>query len=247
MTLVSHSFEGGTDTVAFTAGVGGNTNVGGNSYFDNIDRAAGGAAEFSVNAAYQGSLGGRFASRGTGGVCAASWQAQFGTVTTDHFGRVFFKTGAIPVVNVNIIYMLNAALTLQVGYIRLLASGTLEIRNSADGLVATGTVVLVAGSWYRIEWKTHPSATVSYITVRLYADPTASIASFSEELNPGGVTTWAGQSDTGYVAVGNYDASDTNVPSASEYFYFDSVVAGAPDWVGGLGVTSATHRMPIGV
>jgi hypothetical protein len=178
-------------------------------------------------------------------VCAVNWQAQFGTVTVDHFGRFFFSTDVIPAVwNGPILYMYNTALNKVVGSVWLFVSGAIVLRDSVDTIIATSTLILTPGNKYRIEYKVHPSATVSYITVRLYANPAARIASFTEELNAGGVTTWAGAADVGYVQHGFMDTR-ADWPSATEFIYFDSIVAGADDWVGPASIALANIDMTL--
>lgn len=228
MTLVSHDFSGIADGTTFTPGSGGNTNTPGNTPFDNVDIAAGGVAQATSVSLFDTAYSGKFATRAVGGPTAVSWQSAFGTVTVDHFGSFLFMTSAIPSTNVSIFYMLNAALGGEVGTIRLLASGALDIHNGTTA-VGTSSTTLNPFQVYQIRYKVHPSTTVSYVTMRI-----AEFGSkgFKEEVNGGASpTTWAGPADTGYLAYGVYaGGGDPNWPTPTDFVYFGKIVAGMSDW-----------------
>lgn len=235
-TLV-HTFEGGVDGTDLTQGSGGNTNLAGSNFFDEVLKPAGGIVQFSAAAALEGSMGLRIATRATPGVCAVVWQGQHGVVTANEFGRTRFEVTDIPAVNAPIIYFLDNTLSIAIAQIRLLATGHIDLINAAGGTVATSTLALAAHTQYAIGYKIHPGVTGAYVTVRIYTDPNAPAAGFAEELNAGGATTWAGPANTGYIARGVY-SPEANWPSATGYAYFDPLEDLAADWIDGPGSAS---------
>lgn len=250
MTAVSHNWLGITDGVTLTSGSGGNTNTAGNNYIDGLDRPASGVLQASKASAFDEGMGVAVAIRGTAGVCDFNWQGQLGAITNDHFNRVIFRAGALPQLNTPIIQMYNAALAVQVAQIRIdgvlsATPGAIDLEDSAGSLVTTSGFRFIAGNWYRIEWQVHPSGTVSYVTIRLYADPFAPVDNFTEELNGGASpVTWAGAADNSYIACGIYTPTDTNVPSATEVFSFCYPKFGWPVWVGPTRTKTDYSKIP---
>lgn len=223
MTQLSNNFEGGSEGTDIST-----VNSGGASgdAFAYVSRSGvDSIVKFAGAAAYAGNYGMRTANRATAGEAQIYWG--FGPVT-DVYNRFYFKVTDARASNGSLFWLGNNTGSSMHSRIDLQADGHLVVRDAATNIVATSTLTVTVGSWYRVEFRSIASLTVSQLVCRLYANPDDAIGSYTEELAT--AATWAGTADVGTIQIGS--SWTANWPSATGFVDYDFLVVGAPSWVG---------------
>lgn len=220
MTAISNTFEGGTDGVTLTT-----LNTGGASgtAIDSIVRAADGIVAFS-NVQARDTLSMRCASRTTASGSYILWLAAHGNLA-DEFGAVYFLTSGASSQDIRILHLSDSTPTLRCA---VQFRTTNVLRLEATGVGNTDfTTALTANTWYRIEWNYTPGTTT--FTVRLYLGSSPSLL---EQQSRADVTASA---NCGQVIVGQ-TLGLANLPSATDFFYFDNFLSGQATWPTTIGL-----------
>lgn len=118
--------------------------------------------------------------------------------------------------------------------------GKVEIRNSANSIIATSTNAVSLNQAVRLEIYVVHSATVGQVKVRIYNTATAAIASYTEELaTSANLDTTAGAAKWRFGLV----AAGSNQPSTGKSLRMWGCAAGGVDWFGPL--SSATYPFEV--
>jgi len=161
----ANTAEGGSNGTTITTG---NSGGGSGSAWDTVTIDASALAVFDNGAAMHGSLANKLTGSGSGGV-----RLEWNSTQTTIYGRAYCYISAFPAGTTNIIDARNGAA--EAASIRLNASKKLDIYDGLGNLVASGTTVLTATTWYRIEFQFVFSTSVGSITARLYAGDSGTI------------------------------------------------------------------------
>lgn len=167
MTTITNNFEGGSAGATIsTANTGGT----GNTAFDGVTIQNTGTATFSSTAAH-GSLGAAFVNEATKAVWV-EWNAALIDQGTGQSGTVYLREGlrlgALPASEMAIMRGLTSG-GAQRWRICLDTGGHVLVRDAGNSVVATSTMALSTGTWYRIEaGMAAPNNTSSTAEVRIY-------------------------------------------------------------------------------
>lgn len=216
VTGLTNTFEGGTDGTAITTG-----NSGGASgdAFDSV--SGGGIVEFDDDVVHEGGVSGRFNANGSASIFVA-WTSSLGTLT-DHYGRAYLRKAGNPSSNTPFWQFRDTGGN--VLQLQLTSGGNVRVLDANGTLVATSSVALANGTWYRLEW--HLDHTGGAYELRIF---TGDSTSPDETLSDGsGVDMNA---DCTVIRMG-MPASGTNW--GSNDLNLDALVAGADTWPGPVG------------
>lgn len=213
--LRQNTAEGGTDAVVVTTGNSGG--VSGDAW-----QAVNGGTVWTYSAAHTARGALAYKCDQAAGV-AAVLQWQLATVT-EHYGRLYFyvtdfAASADPFVRAY-------ATGFSEGFrIELNAAHRLVVRDANAAACYTGTTVLTAGTWYRLEWHVVASTTVGQLEAKLFvADSATPFENFTSaaSLNVRAETSW--------VQIGPSFALNP----APQSKWFDEIVIGAAadGWIG---------------
>lgn len=217
MTLLTNTFEGGTDTTTLTAGVGGNTGGASGDFFDLINVGADGVVKFSAAQA-RGNLSCQVATRTNTTTCSVRWHTQYADLSED-YGRVYFYMDDRPTSTGRIVEFLSSAPVLQAGF-TMSTTGVLQVTDAIAVQTTNGVLALLADTWYRLEWK----MTVGVeLVVRVYEGDSTTLL---DEIV---------RAQTGATAIGEWRAGQligvANIPTATGFYYFDNIMSGAASWI----------------
>ncbi len=247
MADVFQNFEGITSGNTLSLA---NTNTPGNNAFDSISTGAADSVLIaSSTAAYQQASGMRIATRAIAGTPNVLWDTALGGGQAFFASFMFRQTEQIT--NTNTMRLVNFRPAGGVGLNGGINIGTgsnlttLRLVNGAGSQVVLGAGTITANQWYRLSVFISASTAVGYTTARLYSDPTAGVASFTEELNANGGTTWAmSAGTTGRMELGIL-TSIANTPTTTGNLDIDHFVAGKTDtWYGAPAIKLAESVVP---
>lgn len=163
-----HGFEaavaGGTTISAVNSATGGNA-------FDSITSGAGTAATYD-STAYRGSLSGAFSSGGTSAASSANWTTSIGAAVPRCYGRTVVNGSSLAVM---VDFLRCRAAGTQAFRVRLNTAGKVELRNTANTLLATSTTTISTGQWYLIRWDVTVGASATGV-IHIHTDPTSATA-----------------------------------------------------------------------
>lgn len=163
MTSITWNAEGGTDGVAISTGNSGGAS---GTAWDLVQRGTNATNEFDSATAANGTYSALMATGATSTTAHLRWAAAiiaaWPSGMTTHYGRCYVRTAALPSVDRSIVELLDATATTNRANIRIRSTGTVRLRNAANGTVATTTTVLSIDTWYRIEWRIDGSTTGAY-------------------------------------------------------------------------------------
>lgn len=152
--------EGGSDetdvSVANSGGASGNA-------WDTVTIGASAICKYDTAQSALGSLSYRIATGASSVTSFLLWDTSFGTPARV-WGRLYFRLSAN---NVNRSFARFRATSVQIVRINMSSTGKLELRNSANTVVATSTTTLATGTWYRVEYDVTPGTTATN-TLNLY-------------------------------------------------------------------------------
>lgn len=173
MTLLSNSFEGGTNGTSITHANSGGTS---GTAFDFVTVGTGGTCQYSNTQAAHGSLSCNVATGSTATGTSFGWTTTFGTPTQAWFRCYLFFT-ANPATSCRFYTTTNTSGT---GLARWLvnSSGKIVVQNDAGsnitGMTSTNSIPLNA--WFRVEGMMILSATVGQVETKLYLTPDSTTA-----------------------------------------------------------------------
>lgn len=207
---LANSFESGqpSGTTISNANSGGTAG----SAFDTITSGTNTVAQYSSTSAYLGTLCGLFSSGAASNASSANWTTAIGTALPHVYGRTVINGSSFSVL---VDFMRCRAGGTQTFRLRINTSSKLEVRNTANTLVATSTTTFSTGTFYLIRWDVTVGASatgVFYINTNLTtgaADETLTVNS----------ANWG----TGSVDEANYGCPVSAVSNAAA-FRHDAIV-----------------------
>jgi hypothetical protein len=172
--LLTNNAEGGADGVTVTTGNSGGAS--GNAW-DAVTIGTGATVTYDNDHAHGGSLAYKFLSGSTR--TDVNWTSASVGTETEVWGRLYLWLVANPAAELALLRVRSGAS--QCARLALTTSGTIVIRNAANGVAGTQTNAVATGQWVRVEFRVLASTTVGQIDVRLYnsaesATPTESTA-----------------------------------------------------------------------
>lgn len=224
MTLVTNTFEGGSDGTTVTTGNSGGAS---GTAFNDVVKAADGTVAFS-NVQKRGTLACRF-QQVTAGDCHVAWnETTKGALTDDYVRAYMYLTNAFTLNNDQIEWW-SAAFGFM-GSIRWTSTGAFTIANASASPVATSATTVGAGEWCRIEAHKHADTSAGFITCRIFKGADLEGTTPTEEF--GTSSTWA---DPATSSTWDYFGMPTAIgsqPPSSGFLYMDDIAAGGTDWLG---------------
>lgn len=202
-----------TTVTAGNAGTDGPTSVG---------TVTGGTRVFDNAQAMHGSWSCRLATGATSGTSNLTWGATRIANPAQAWFAIYYRFSEM-LSNRSIARVRNG--TTQIIRVHRTADGRLELRDGgnsvAGGGTATGTVSMVADTWYRIEIHAVPGTT-STCTLRLYAGDSATLLDEVSALDDYGAVATVNELTVGNIAAG----------SAIPNYWVDSVRFSDVGWIG---------------
>jgi len=227
MADISNNFEGGVDGVTIL-----NTDTGGGTAFDVIQTPASSTVAYTTTSPFDGRVAAKVRIDATAGNTGCQWTTALGS-PTDFYTRFFFKADVAPS-GPGMIQSHRAASSSFMAGVAYTTARKIAVYNASVAVVATSSVTLSTGQWYRIETFVHGASTATgYVVVRIYTDPLSS--SIADTVD-GSTAPWAFNASPATAKL-NYggESAGTQWPSstASEFVYFEKISAGkADDWYG---------------
>ena len=163
MAQLAHTFESGqtSGTTITTA----NSGTGGDA-FDSTSVGSGGALTYDSTAS-RGALSLKATTGATAVNASATWTTSLGGPWSAAWVRCTFRPDAFS--STGIVFRLRGA-GVQTGRITYSSTGKIELRNSANSVVATSTASMSAGTWWRIVAYI-PVGSSAVGTLYIYYDP----------------------------------------------------------------------------
>ena len=165
MTVVTNSFEGGTNGTTITAGNSGGAS--GNP-FDSVSVGSGGTLSFSNAQAALGTLS-ALAQTTTAAATYAAWGASIGTPAQVWF-RIYLYFGTLPSATTRFFTVSNGGGT---GCARfaITTAGKILAADGAGSTITTSTLAIPTAQWFRVEGFATLSASVGQTEVKLFLLP----------------------------------------------------------------------------
>lgn len=232
MAVLTNTAEGGTDQTAVSTGNSGGTS---GDPFTAVALASGGVNRFDVAADASGALGYAIANRGTAANTALQWnEPDHGSVAIS-FGRYYLTSTATPTSSSATLRFFSSAGT-EIVRLYWLTSNKLQLwQPSAFIASSLTTTVLTPGTFYRIEYKLDTTTSgAGAMTLRIYQGDSTTLL---EEIGPIALT--AAVTSHSRVWFGVHNA--INLPTTTDFFYYDNLVANATDWTGPLLVPAVEY------
>jgi hypothetical protein len=162
MTLLTNSFEGGTNGTTITTGNSGGAS--GNA-FDVVNNGSGATTAFDSTRAAHGSLSCQIATSATSANSYVQWNTSMGSQAQVWF-RLYLYFTANPAANTRIAQFGSGSAG---AFLRLTSSGTIAVVNLNGGAVITTTSASIPlGTWFRVEGFVLMSATVGQTELKLF-------------------------------------------------------------------------------
>lgn len=144
---LTNSFESGQSSgTSITAG---NSGGGAGNAFDTVTSGTNTVAQYNSTSAYLGTLCGLFSSGAASNASSGNWTTAIGTALPRVYGRTVINGSSFTVV---VDFMRCRGTGTQTFRLRINSSGKLELRNTANTVVATSTTTISTGTFYLIRW-----------------------------------------------------------------------------------------------
>lgn len=177
MTTRSNTAEGASGAVPLTGGSGGNTGGISGDFANTVSSGTGTTQAFDNSRSMHGTWSYTFATGSTSASASFNWTGIAGMALCT--GRCYVNTSAFA--GLGSLVRLRGS-TVQTARIAISATGQIQIRDTANGLITATTHILTANSWARIEWAINIGASAA-ADVWLYLTPDAPIGSHTETLH----------------------------------------------------------------
>lgn len=224
---VTNTAEGGADEVTVTEANSGGAS--GTAF--SVVTTGTGVTNVADNAqAMHGTYSYRQATGGTSAQAMLTWDSTALGNPSRLWGRCYIRCASFSTARS---FLRVRSTATQILRLQITTSGTIELRNTANTVVATSTAALSANTWHRIEFDARPGASVSN-AFRIY---TGDSTSLTEEVAAS--SNYSGNTVANEVSWGNA-ASGTNLPT----IWFDSLLANDTGWPGPLATAMAPPPAP---
>lgn len=216
MVAVANTAEGGSDETAVTTG-----NSGGSSgdAWDSVSIGTAATLVFDTAQAVRGSLSYRHATGATSTTANARWTSTTLTGSPSQLWGRFYCRFSDPLSDRSIARARSG--TTQVIRLQITSSGTIQLRNSANSVVATSSTVLSADTWYRIEFNAVPGTTATSEFKIFVGDSTTA----TETVN--GSSDYSSATTVDEFGIGNF-ANGADAPS----MWYDDIEANSSGYPG---------------
>lgn len=226
---LANTFNGGTDGVAVSVGNSGGTS--GNAF----DAIGGTLCTYSNVQSHSGGMAMRIVDAAAEQTC--QW-ASLGSLTVPVFFRAYLWLSTTPVTS-RCYFMRGKTSTLTATFwLRIMT--TSPVMSAADatnsGFSAEGSTPVNIGSWFRVEARVVPSATVGELQWKLFNDPDSTTATETSS-NFTGLNLGANINEA-------FFGQDLIFPASPFTIYYDDVAVSTTDWIG---PTQAGNVGPIAV
>lgn len=244
MTLVTNTFEGGSDGTTITTGNSGGTS---GTAFDVVTFDATGTpgvVAFS-NVQAIGGLASRYQVGSVNALTCVGWSTARGSLTDDYVRAYFYLTNNFTL-SCAVFRWLSGALA-NMGRVTWVGTGgsanKIQLLDNASAQVGISTSVLALNTRHRIEAFFHADTATAQLTVRLFLGANVNGTTPDETITS---TTWAGPTTTsGRVDIGCAVPGGASEPSGGGFLYADNIAAGGTDWLGPAAVTGGAPVAPI--
>lgn len=162
MTLLTNSFEGGTNGTTLTTG---NTGGASGNAFDAVNIGTGAANTFDNAQAAHGTLSNKVSTTATVSSCYDEWNTSMGTLSQVWFRGYYYFT-ANPAATVRLWSCLVTSTTCAA--VRVTTTGTLQFTNTGGTVILTSTATVPLNQWFRVEGFVIGSATVGQMEMKLF-------------------------------------------------------------------------------